>query len=108
MKHSAFFWFVLPSAIAMLLFIFFPIVSVVIQSLHTAHEQVIIEVENCGPFGAPRPLPLTKRPPPLCAKNNHLDSSQAWKSTKTATTLPPRKSTHCGNKVPASAISSAS
>ncbi|WP_300584910.1 sugar ABC transporter permease [Marivita sp.] len=51
MKHSAFFWFVLPSAVAMLLFIFFPIVSVVVQSLHAAHEQVIIEVENCGPFG---------------------------------------------------------
>ena len=51
MKHSAFFWFVLPSAIAMLLFIFFPIVSVVIQSVHVAHEQVIVEVENCGPFG---------------------------------------------------------
>ncbi|MBM2321051.1 MULTISPECIES: carbohydrate ABC transporter permease [Marivita] len=51
MKHSAFFWFVLPSAVAMLLFIFFPIVSVVVQSLHSAHEQVIIEVENCGPFG---------------------------------------------------------
>jgi multiple sugar transport system permease protein len=50
MKHSAFFWFVLPSAVAMLLFIFFPIVSVVVQSLHAAHEQVIIEVENCGPF----------------------------------------------------------
>ncbi|WP_439122379.1 carbohydrate ABC transporter permease [Marivita sp.] len=51
MKHSAFFWFVLPSAIAMLLFIFFPIVSVVVQSLYVEHEQVIIEVENCGPFG---------------------------------------------------------
>ncbi|MFP7672570.1 carbohydrate ABC transporter permease [Marivita sp. S0852] len=51
MKHTAFFWFVLPSAIAMLLFIFFPIVSVVLQSFHVAHEQVIIEVENCGPFG---------------------------------------------------------
>ena len=51
MKHSAFFWFVLPSAIAMLLFIFFPIVSVVVQSLHVEHEQVIVEVENCGPFG---------------------------------------------------------
>lgn len=51
MKHSAFFWFVLPSAVAMLLFIFFPIVSVVVQSLHAAREQVIIEVENCGPFG---------------------------------------------------------
>lgn len=35
----------------MLLFIAMPIVSVVTQSLYTAHEQVIIEVENCGPFG---------------------------------------------------------
>lgn len=51
MKHSSFFWFVLPSAILMLLFIAFPIVSVVMQSFYTAHEQVIIEVENCGPFG---------------------------------------------------------
>jgi len=51
MKHSAFFWFVLPSAIAMLTFIFFPLVSVITQSMHVAHEQVIIEVENCGPFG---------------------------------------------------------
>jgi multiple sugar transport system permease protein len=51
MKHTAFFWFVLPSACAMLLFIFFPLVSIVTQSMYVAHEQVIIEVENCGPFG---------------------------------------------------------
>ena len=51
MKHSSFFWFVLPSALLMLLFIAMPIVSVVTQSLYTAHEQVIVEVENCGPFG---------------------------------------------------------
>jgi len=51
MKHKAFFWFVFPSALAMMLFIFFPIVSVVVQSLHVAHEQVIATVKNCGPFG---------------------------------------------------------
>ncbi len=51
MKHKTFFWFVLPSSLAMLLFIAMPIVSVVIQSLYAAHEQVIVEVENCGPFG---------------------------------------------------------
>ncbi len=51
MKHKSFFWFVLPSALAMLLFIFFPIISVVVQSFYVAHEQVIITVENCGPFG---------------------------------------------------------
>ncbi len=51
MKHKPFFWFVLPSSILMLAFIAFPIASVVMQSLYTAHEQVIVEVENCGPFG---------------------------------------------------------
>ena len=51
MKHRTFFWFFLPTALAMLLFIAMPIVSVITQSLHTAHDQVFIEVENCGPFG---------------------------------------------------------
>jgi len=51
MKHKSFFWFVLPSSIAMLLFIFFPILSVLLQSVFTEHEQVIKEVRNCGPFG---------------------------------------------------------
>ena len=51
MKHKSFFWFVLPSAIAMMLFIFFPIVSVVVQSLHVEHEQVIRTVETCDLFG---------------------------------------------------------
>ena len=54
MKHSTFFWFVLPSSIAMLLFIALPIASVLIQSVYAPHEQVIIEVENCGPFGCTR------------------------------------------------------
>lgn len=51
MKHRTFFWFFLPTALAMMLFIAMPIISVVTQSLHTAHDQVFIEVENCGPFG---------------------------------------------------------
>ncbi|MFT5066839.1 MAG: ABC-type sugar transport system permease subunit [Reinekea sp.] len=51
MKHSTFFWFVLPSAFLMLLFIALPVVSVVTQSMYTAHEQVLVTVENCGPFG---------------------------------------------------------
>ncbi|WP_373635687.1 carbohydrate ABC transporter permease [Yoonia sp. SS1-5] len=51
MKHKTFFWFVLPSVFLMVLFIALPIVSVVTQSLYSKHEQVIIEVENCGPFG---------------------------------------------------------
>ncbi len=51
MKHRTFFWFFLPTATAMLLFIAFPIVSVLIQSVYAPHEQVIIEVESSGPFG---------------------------------------------------------
>jgi multiple sugar transport system permease protein len=51
MKHKTFFWFVFPSVLAMLVFIALPILSVIIQSLHVEHEQVIIPVENCGPFG---------------------------------------------------------
>ena len=51
MKHKTFFWFVLPSTLAMLLFIFLPLISIIVQSLYVAHDQVIVSVENCGPFG---------------------------------------------------------
>ncbi|MEO0654441.1 MAG: sugar ABC transporter permease [Pseudomonadota bacterium] len=51
MKHKTFFWFILPTLAAMTLFIALPIVSVFVQSLHVEHEQVLITVENCGPFG---------------------------------------------------------
>ena len=40
----------------MLLFIALPIVSVAVQSLHIEHEAVMIEVENCGPFGCKQEL----------------------------------------------------
>ncbi|MCJ8324606.1 MAG: sugar ABC transporter permease [Rhizobiales bacterium] len=51
MKHKTFFWFFLPTAVAMLLFIAMPLVSVVMQSLFTPHEQVFKIVETCDPFG---------------------------------------------------------
>ena len=51
MKHKTFFWFILPTFLAMFFFITLPIVSVVIQSLHTPHENILITVENCDPFG---------------------------------------------------------
>ena len=51
MSHRAFLSFIWPSALAMILFIALPIVSVAVQSLFVAHEQVFVEVENCGPFG---------------------------------------------------------
>ena len=50
MKHKTFFWFILPSLAAMLLFIAMPLVSVTIQSLFVEHDQVLVEVENCTPF----------------------------------------------------------
>ena len=50
MQHRTFLWFILPSAVAMLLFIALPIVSVFIQSLHAEHEQVLKEVETCSVF----------------------------------------------------------
>ena len=51
MKHKTFFWFILPTFLAMLIFIFLPIISVVLQSVHTPHENVLITVENCDQFG---------------------------------------------------------
>jgi multiple sugar transport system permease protein len=51
MKHRTFFWFILPTLSAMVLFIFLPIISVFIQSLYVQHEQVLVVSESCGPFG---------------------------------------------------------
>jgi multiple sugar transport system permease protein len=51
MTHRTFFWFILPTLSAMILFIALPIVSVFIQSLHIEHEQVLVVSESCGPFG---------------------------------------------------------
>lgn len=41
----------LPSLVAMLLFIALPIVSVFVQSLYVENPKVLIEVENCVPLG---------------------------------------------------------
>lgn len=50
MKHSTFFWFFLPTGLAMLLFIAAPLVSVVTQSIYAPHEPVLVTVETCTPF----------------------------------------------------------
>ncbi len=50
MRHRTFFWFFLPTAAAMLLFIALPIVSVITQSVFAPHEAVLIEVESCTPL----------------------------------------------------------
>lgn len=41
----------LPSLVAMILFIALPIVSVLVQSFYLQHERVVTEVETCSPFG---------------------------------------------------------
>ena len=51
MKHKTFAVFVGPSVIAMLLFIALPLVSIVVQSVHTPHPQVMVETESCNLFG---------------------------------------------------------
>ena len=51
MPHRTFLTFIWPSALAMLLFIALPVLSVGIQSLHIEHEQIVQTVKNCGPFG---------------------------------------------------------
>ena len=62
MPHKTFFAFILPSLIAMVLFIALPIVSVLVQSLHVEHPRVMVEVENCQPFGG-------------CTKDMQVDSA---------------------------------
>lgn len=50
MRNSTFVRFIWPSFLAMILFIALPVVSVAVQSLFVEHEQIMREVENCGPF----------------------------------------------------------
>ena len=56
MPHKTFFWFILPSALAILIFIALPLVSVFIQSLYVEHEATFVEVETCDPFGCKKEL----------------------------------------------------
>ena len=51
MPNRTFFWFILPAMTAMILLIALPIVSVLIQSVHIQHEQVLVLSESCDPFG---------------------------------------------------------
>lgn len=60
MKHRTFFWFILPSALLMLVFIALPVVSVAIQSLYVQHEKVMVTVQSCTPFG--------------CTNSTHVDT----------------------------------
>ena len=56
MKHKTFFWFMLPTCVAMVLFIAIPIVSIFIQSLFIEHQKPSIEIEICDPFGCKKEI----------------------------------------------------
>ncbi len=51
MPNKTFFWFFLPTGLAMILFIGFPIISAGVQSLYAKHDQIVKEVKKCDPFG---------------------------------------------------------
>ena len=51
MPNKTFFWFFLPTGLAMILFIGLPIISTGVQSFYAQHDQVVIEVKKCDPFG---------------------------------------------------------
>ena len=51
MPNKTFFWFFLPTGLAMILFIGLPIISTGIQSFYAQQDQVVKEVKKCDPFG---------------------------------------------------------
>ena len=88
MPHRTFLTFIWPSALAMLLFIALPVVSVGIQSLHIEHEQVVQTVKNCGPFGCKEVEIVDTEATALLQRNSHLAVSMASAPTQTAIILP--------------------
>ncbi len=50
MRHGTFIWFFLPTASAMIFFIAFPLLSVLLQAVHAPHKAILIEVETCVPL----------------------------------------------------------
>lgn len=65
MPHRTFLWFILPSALAMIIFIALPIGSALLQSFYVEHERVMVTVEKCDPFG--------------CKKEQHVDADATAK-----------------------------
>ena len=50
MPNKTFFWFFLPTGLAMILFIGLPIISTGVQSFYAQHDQVVKEVKKCDPL----------------------------------------------------------
>ena len=51
MPNKSFFWFFLPTGLAMILIIGLPLISTGIQSFYSQHDQILKEVKKCDPFG---------------------------------------------------------
>ena len=101
MKHKTFFWFMLPTCVAMVLFIAIPIVSIFIQSLFIEHQKPSIEIEICDPFGCKKEIGVDveayaalNKEKPLGRFNgfktyidrNHLafeELNEGWRNSKT-------------------------
>jgi len=67
--HRTFFAFILPSIVAMLLFIATPIVSFAVQSLYIEHDRVLVTSETCQPLGG-------------CVTETHVDAAATEKLRK--------------------------
>ena len=72
MPNKTFFWFFLPTGLAMILFIGLPIISTGIQSFYAQHDQVVKEVKKCDPFGC---CLLYTSPSPRDPKTSRMPSS---------------------------------
>lgn len=72
MKNRTFFWFVLPSIVAMIVFIALPIISVLVQSLFIETPRIMIEAESCGPFGCDKELRVDEEATAAVRKANPL------------------------------------
>ena len=72
MKHKTFFWFIFPTFLAMFFFITLPIISVSLQSFHTPHENLLITVENCDPFGCKKATTIDHDATKKLKENNPL------------------------------------
>jgi multiple sugar transport system permease protein len=60
-RHRTFLAFILPSALAMLLFIALPIVSVAVQSLYVEPPKVLVTVQSCTPFACTDDVQVDER-----------------------------------------------
>ena len=86
MKHKTFFWFFLPTALAMFLFIALPLTSIVSQSLHTPHDAVLVVVESCDPFGCKSETTIDHEASQQIKKRSHKGSGLDFKSILIETT----------------------